>query len=178
MTISRLDALFSLCQKRINILRLQMTVSLKLCLSTFKCSYIWIKSRENILKLSQKYRKVCLHFQCPVSVKQNFCQSQQTNKTMVDCGPMQLQVSLTPSPPDVTVLLQKNKLRFLGISHYSKFNNNYIIPKSIPAPNLFKKLPTVKLESTDREYRNSSLHRTEPLYSDVWKFRHPVVNAF
>lgn len=64
--------------KRINCLKLQMTVALKVCLIQLHISiHSGLKSRWNTLRFPQKYRKACSHFQYPIFVKQGFLQWQQ-----------------------------------------------------------------------------------------------------
>ena len=67
--------------KRINCLKLQMTVALKVCLIQLHISiHSGLKSRRNTLRFPQKYRKACSHFQYPIFVKQGFLQWQQPKR--------------------------------------------------------------------------------------------------
>lgn len=61
LTLSKLE--------KINCCRLQITVVLQVIRDDFKSpSHSRLKSRQNILRLPQKHRKTCFHFQHPIFV--------------------------------------------------------------------------------------------------------------
>ena len=69
------------CYKKINYLRLQMIVALRVCLIQLQISIrSRLKSRWNILRFLQKYRKACFHFQHPIFVKQGFLTATKTRQ--------------------------------------------------------------------------------------------------
>ena len=83
MTYLWINQVNQLCPhyKRINCLKLQMTVALKVCLRQLQISIpSGLKSRWNILRFPQKYWKACSHFQYPIFVKQGFLQWQQPKR--------------------------------------------------------------------------------------------------
>ena len=68
----------TLCCKRINCLRLQMMMDLKVCFRQLQISInSGLKSRWNILRLTQKHWKSRFYFQHPIFVNQSFMQWQQ-----------------------------------------------------------------------------------------------------